>query len=135
MGFLTSLRVVALAAIAVACVRAPVSEIAMPDCEHQPVPSVQIRGVVRDTSGAPIKGARVSVGTRCDWHAVTDARGQYILQAAPVGQVRLLARYVGYWGEAMTMRVDPVAHKVLYVDFVLEAQPIQYGPIEDRAPN
>jgi hypothetical protein len=77
--------------------------------------AVEITGVVRDTSGAPVTGAHVlfSDGPRPlpDIAAVTDAEGRFSLGAPTAGEYTLLCRtdpLMGPSGTAeATVRVDP----------------------------
>jgi len=128
---------IALSAVAEACAAFDINVKPLPLCGYQPVATIQIQGTVRDSSGAPIKGAEVLVGTTCAWRAVTDDRGRYVLTAGPVGAVTARAERAGYLDQVLTIRTDPWQQKVALIDFVLAPRPVdpEFMDRGRRAPN
>src|SRR5690348_4712807 len=53
-------------------------------------------GVVRDSSGAPLQGAELSVGDTMLSSTTSDDSGAYVLRQVPVGRWRVVARRVGF---------------------------------------
>ncbi len=83
--------------------------------------TVVIRGVVRDTSGAPIPGAMVFVSTP-PVVATTDAKGRYELTVR-AGPIPLRAQMIGYHRRAVDTCADRRTGRVLIINFELEPQP------------
>jgi hypothetical protein len=55
----------------------------------------EVRGVVVDSAGDPLRGARVALATRPD-AAVTDSAGAFVLSGQPSGTQALVVRKLGY---------------------------------------
>ncbi len=57
-----------------------------------------VSGVVRDSSGAVITGAKVElrVASTVAKHTVTDQRGRFVLEAIPVGEYQLVTKASGF---------------------------------------
>ena len=86
-----------------------------------------IRGVVRDSLGAPIKDADVGILAR---HVVarTNGDGRFILRRLPVGEYEISARRLGYQPMRTTVRV--VETGMDSVRIVLHARPVQLEGVE-----
>ena len=66
--------------------------------------------VVAESSGTPLIGATVSLGTGGDLRGTaTDDRGRFVLTDVPAGSVTLQIRYVGYVSQERTVDVQPGA--------------------------
>ncbi|HEX9611122.1 MAG TPA: TonB-dependent receptor [Gemmatimonadales bacterium] len=86
-----------------------------------------VRGTVRDTRGAPIRGAVVSVpGTTL--YDVTDAAGRYRVAPAPPGEIRLRAAAIGYAPAGITLTLAPADSAA--ADFTLELSPLELPPLD-----
>lgn len=90
-----------------------------------------IRGIVTDTVGRPIKGAKVRTSTEMasdglgyddgrhyeppdEWSAVTDDRGRFALSGLPVGYTQLFATAEGYhFKDSLTIYEVPATNVVL----------------------
>jgi hypothetical protein len=57
------------------------------------VPYVSVRGVVRDTAGAPIEGAHIALGRRL---ATTNSQGAFRVDSVRPGRYSILVRLVGH---------------------------------------
>jgi hypothetical protein len=75
--------------------RALVSTLLLAGCVHPPA-AAPLHGLVRDTTGLPIRGARVGiVGTLNE--AFTDSLGQYAFDSLPFGTIKVRASHLGYY--------------------------------------
>jgi len=93
----------------------------------------KLEGRIRDQAGAPIAGAQVRVdGTA--FGAVSDSRGYYFINSVPVGNVDLIAAFVGYRPVRVTsLRI--LAGQTITQDFSLEQQAVDIGELEVVADN
>ena len=90
--------------------------------------SGEVRGVVRDSRGAPIRGAVVGVpGTTL--YAFTDAAGRYRLAPVAAGEIRLRAAAIGYAPAITTAQLTGPADSAR-ADFTLEASPLELVPLD-----
>jgi Ca-activated chloride channel family protein len=112
--------------------------IATPLLEHSVVVG-RISGHVRDTNGAPLVNAQVTVvGT--SFGAVTDKSGAYTIQSVPAGVYRLRAQFIGFSPQD-TSGVRVAADTTTTVDFSLRASAatlssvVVEGASVDRASN
>ena len=78
----------------------------------------RVRGRVTDAAGAPLPGAVVHLDENYLW-AVTDAKGQFVLDAVEAGTYRMETECLGYASDVRSLRV-PVPVEVL--DIVLQEQ-------------
>jgi iron complex outermembrane receptor protein len=86
-----------------------------------------VRGTVRDTRGAPIRGAVAGIpGTTL--YAVTDPAGRYRLASVPPGEVRVRAAAIGYAPTSATVTLAPADSAV--ADFALEPSPLELTPLD-----
>lgn len=86
-----------------------------------------ISGVVRDSRGAPVRGAIVGVhGTTL--YAQSDAAGRYRLSPVPAGQARVRAAAIGYVPGSATVAVP--AGDSAVADFALEPSPLELTPLD-----
>ena len=87
--------------------------------------SVQtVRGVVRDTAGAPLPGADVLLGTR---KAVTSEVGVFRIDSVPVGEYPLTIRMVGF--EPVRSRVAVVAAEPTELEYFMIPTPFLLDPV------
>lgn len=63
-----------------------------------------VRGVVLDSAGAPVPGARVALATRADG-VVTDSAGAFSLAGQPSGTQSLVVRRLGYLPGELTVNL------------------------------
>lgn len=63
-----------------------------------------VRGVVLDSAGAPVPGARVAMATRAD-AVVTDSAGAFSLAGQPSGTQSLVVRRLGYLPAELTVNL------------------------------
>jgi hypothetical protein len=73
-----------------------------------------VRGIVRDTSGAPLGGAQISVGRR---QTSTNALGVFRIDSVPVGRYPLTVRLLGY--APVRTRVAVVASEPTNLEYFL----------------
>ena len=85
--------------------------------------TVVIRGVVRDPSGALLRGVSVYVSSP-PVQVATDTLGRYELTVR-AGPIELWARNVGYGPRSLSTCADRRAGRVIIIDFVLEMQPME----------
>ena len=93
-------------------------------------PEGSIRGTVRDTSGAAISAARVTLipdvaGARRS--AVTDAKGNFMFTALPLGTYTLEVRSAGF-RKSMRSHLVVNSHQDLTADFTLALAPTSNHP-------
>ncbi len=85
------------------------------------VPLIQgvfLRGIVTDTEGEPIEGARVKAGHEADY---TDVDGAYELQVDPAELWRVWASADGYLSDSQRLRLPPDTIEDAELDFELVA--------------
>jgi len=99
-----------------------IGALAAPLTAQRPLQSV--RGVVRDTAGAPLPGADVLLGTR---KAVTNELGVFRIDSMPVGQYALTIRMVGY--EPVRSVVAVVAAEPTEVEYFMLPAPFLLDPV------
>jgi hypothetical protein len=87
-------------------------------------PRQTVRGVVRDTAGAPLPGADVVLGAR---KAVTNALGVFRIDTMPVGQFALTIRMVGY--EPVRSVVAVVAAEPTELEYLMVPTPFLLDPV------
>jgi iron complex outermembrane receptor protein len=88
-----------------------------------------VRGAVRDTRGAPIRGAVVGVpGTTL--YAVTDAAGRYRLAPVSAREVRVRAAAIGYAPATLTVSLASPPADSTTADFALEPSPLELTPLD-----
>lgn len=92
--------------------------------------SGRITGVVRDSMGAVIVGATVSV-ERTTLQATTDTRGAFSLANVPVGRERLTVRRLGFAPQAVD--VDVAEALPSSIEVTLAAIALNLQPVEVRA--
>ena len=86
-----------------------------------------VRGIVRDSAGAPIASAIVAVrGTTLS--ARTDASGQFRIVMVPAGHVAVLAAAIGH--AAVDTTVSLTGGDSTVVDFTLPAEPLALDPVD-----
>jgi iron complex outermembrane receptor protein len=86
-----------------------------------------VRGTVRDSSGAPIRGAVVGIpGTAL--YAQTDANGRFRLAPFPSGETQLRAAAIGYVAGTRTVSVPPGDSAI--ADFALRPSPLELTPLD-----
>ncbi len=86
-----------------------------------------LRGTVRSTQGAPIRGAMVGVAGST-LYAQTDAGGRYRLAPLPSGEVRVRAAAIGYSPAARVVTL--AANDSATADFALEPSPLELTPLD-----
>jgi len=83
----------------------------------------KIEGTVKDSAGAPIAGAQVSI-VGSAFRAVSDEKGYYFVNNVPAGVVTVRAQFIGYSpNEVRNVRV--LAGQTMTVDPVLVQRPIE----------
>ncbi len=93
-------------------------------------PAPSITGIVRDTAGKPVQGAKVSILSGGSPSAATDVNGAYALRLHAAGDYRVLARRVGLQPELADVTVGVGGSVSL--DFVLERSPAYLPAVEVR---
>jgi TonB-dependent receptor len=78
-----------------------------------------IAGLVKDSSGAVLPGARVDLGQKGP-SAVSDAQGQFLLSNLPAGNYTLNVSYVGF--SSFSTTADVKGGQVTHVDAVLNVE-------------
>jgi iron complex outermembrane receptor protein len=86
-----------------------------------------LRGTVRSSQGAPIRGAMVGV-SGSTLYAQTDAAGRYRLAPVPTGEVRVRAAAIGYTPAATVVSI--AAGDSATADFTLEPSPLELTPLD-----
>ena len=88
--------------------------------EKQALPSTSlVFGIVRDSSGAPLQGAEISVSETVMPSATSDDTGAYALRQMPVGRWRVIARRVGFRAAVAYVTVE--ASSRIELDFTLRS--------------
>jgi hypothetical protein len=87
-------------------------------------PMQTVRGVVRDTAGAPLPGADILLGSR---KAVTNELGVFRIDSLPVGEYPLTIRMVGY--EPVRSRVAVVAAEPTELEYLMVPTPFLLDPV------
>ncbi len=86
-----------------------------------------LRGTVRDTRGAPLRGALVGV-PNTTLLTQTDPNGRYRLAPLPSGTVRVRAAAIGYVSVSSTITVSPGDSTA--ADFALDPSPLELAPLD-----
>jgi iron complex outermembrane receptor protein len=91
-----------------------------------PAQSGSVQGTVRDSSGAAISNANITIdGTSL--RTSTDSRGAYVLRGIPSGPRILRARAIGYSPRAVTLQIGGTT---LTQDFILAPVPVMLAPVD-----
>ena len=86
-----------------------------------------VRGIVRDSTGVPVRGAVVGVpGTTLYTHA--DPAGRYRLAPVPSGALTVRAAAIGFFPASASITV--VAGDSTVADFTLRASPLELTPLD-----
>jgi hypothetical protein len=85
-----------------------------------------INGQVRDSSGAPIRGALVTIA-RLQLETRTDTLGTFSFSRVPSGQASLLVRRMGYAPQTIEHLVS--GNSIDSLSLTLTMQPLQLAPI------
>lgn len=88
----------------------------------------KVDGNVRDASGTPLAGVRVTVvGTA--FTTTTTAQGYYFFNSVPAGVISVRAQYIGYTSQEIT-QVRVLTGQTLKLDITMEQSAVNLGDIK-----
>lgn len=106
--------------------RAVVLAVAIPMYSIGAQPHSAIAGLVRDSSGAPVRGALVTIAL-LNLEARTDSLGAFQFARVPTGEASLLVRRMGYAPDTIQHLVT--GNAVDSLSFRLSAVPLELSPV------